>query len=196
MPEIRIYDIEAGQAAAQPQIRVYDITAQSTPAAIRVYDITSVATPSTAQAKIRVYDITASAASGSAPVADAGPDQDTIEPWAIVHVDGSASFDPGGSALTHLWEQISGVAVTLIDDDTAYPWFEAPATIEGTRVGLQLTVTNDDDLIGTDTVEIAVMFAPYQALIDGVWVPIRRVLVSTTATEFGAGEFGTGTFGE
>ena len=93
--------------------------------------------------------------SNVAPVADAGSSQ-TAQPGALVTLDGSASSDPGG-ALTYLWQQTGGTAVTLSDPDASQPTFIAPGTLG--VLTFTLTVTDVGGLSDQDTVEITVV--PY-----------------------------------
>jgi len=60
----------------------------------------------------------------TAPEADAGPDQ-TVAPGSTVHLDGSASVDPGSGALAYAWKQMGGEIVALTGASTATPSFEA-----------------------------------------------------------------------
>ena len=69
--------------------------------------------------------VTVSTPTNRAPVASAGPPK-TVSSGAIVALDGSASSDPDGDALTYQWTQLSGTAVTLSDPTTATPSFTAP----------------------------------------------------------------------
>jgi hypothetical protein len=61
---------------------------------------------------------------GSAPVADAGPDQ-TVTQGSLVQLDGSGSTDPDGGpeSLRFTWEQLGGPAATLSDPSAAEPSF-------------------------------------------------------------------------
>ena len=75
--------------------------------------------------------ITVTAGPGNhAPLADAGPDQ-TVAPGDPVTLDGSASGDPDGQALTFLWTQLGGPPVVLAAATTESPTFVAP-TAAGT----------------------------------------------------------------
>ncbi len=74
-----------------------------------------------------------------APVADAGQDQ-TVDEGALVTLDGSGSSDDCGG-LNHLWEQLSGPAVTLSDPAAPVTQFTAPP------------VCLDDDLVFLLTVD-------------------------------------------
>jgi hypothetical protein len=57
------------------------------------------------------------------PVADAGPDQSMSSIPALVTLDGSASYDPGGETLTYHWRQIAGPAAGLSDPNAIQPTF-------------------------------------------------------------------------
>ena len=90
-----------------------------------------------------------------APVADAGEDQ-VVEEGDVVTLDGSASFDPAGEALTWEWTVVSGEGVTLSGTDSAAPTFTAPE-VEGDSV-IELLLTVDDGLASaTDTVIVTVL---------------------------------------
>lgn len=90
----------------------------------------------------------------TAPVADAGPDQE-VEVSDVVQLDGAASNDPDGDEITYLWEftsQPADSASTLVDERRPDAQFWADA--EGTYV-VRLTV-DDGRLSSTDDVEILV----------------------------------------
>lgn len=86
------------------------------------------------------------------PVADAGPDQ-TVAVGRQVTLDGSASSDPDGDALTFTWSQLSGPTVRLSDPAVASPAFtpEAVATLT-----FELLVTDGRGGTSTDSVTISV----------------------------------------
>lgn len=88
----------------------------------------------------------------TAPVANAGSDQ-TVSPSDGVFLSGTGSYDPEGTAISYLWEQISGSSVYLYDAMTATPSFWAPAFDD--VVGFRLTVS-DGSLSSTDTVYVTV----------------------------------------
>jgi hypothetical protein len=94
----------------------------------------------------------------SAPVAEAGGDQ-TVNEGSSVSLDGSASFDPDGDAITQRWAQIDGPSVVLTGADTATPTFTAPWLAGGVdsvaTLSFELSVS-DGVLSGTDTVQVVV----------------------------------------
>ncbi|MBI5086411.1 MAG: OmpA family protein, partial [Acidobacteria bacterium] len=71
-----------------------------------------------------------------APVADAGTDQLGVAAGAIT-LDGSASFDPDGDAITFQWDQVAGPVVNLSGRNTSKAQFTAA---EGQSYSFRLTV--------------------------------------------------------
>lgn len=87
-----------------------------------------------------------------APNADAGADQMVVTP-ATVTLNGSASNDPDGDALTYSWSQTSGAAVTLSDSSAASPTFSAAQVSAEEELVFALTVS-DGSLSDTDQVSV------------------------------------------
>lgn len=81
-----------------------------------------------------------------APVANAGPNQ-SFHPSSAqtIFLDGSASYDPDGSAVTYAWTQISGPTVALANTSSVAPSFVATPVANPTTLSFQLIV-NDGDL--------------------------------------------------
>ena len=65
----------------------------------------------------------------------------TVSAFSAVTLDGSASFDPDGDALSYSWEQTAGPPVTLVNATTATPSFEAPG-VSGATLTFKLSVTD------------------------------------------------------
>ncbi len=89
----------------------------------------------------------------STPAADAGPDQ-TVAAGVTVQLDGSASFDPDGSALLYGWSLTSrppGSNAALSNDTIVNPTFVAD--VDGTYVA-QLIVGDGALLSSPDTVAV------------------------------------------
>lgn len=86
------------------------------------------------------------------PVADAGSNQD-VEEGVLVVLNGSDSYDADGDTLTYSWVQISGVNVTLSDNDTVAVSFTTPSVDEEERLVFELTVSDGIDT-ATDRVNI------------------------------------------
>jgi hypothetical protein len=78
------------------------------------------------------------------PVASAGPDQ-SVNSGGMVTLDGRASFDPDGDALTYEWEQVEGPPVVLSDDSSPTPSFRAPAAVSSDVV-LRFALTVNDGI--------------------------------------------------
>ncbi|PMH46097.1 hypothetical protein BCU68_09470 [Vibrio sp. 10N.286.49.B3] len=88
------------------------------------------------------------------PVANAGQDHEVSGPVEVT-LDGSASYDPEGEALTYTWTQIGGEQVELINADRAQATVFVPAVDEDQTYSFSLTVTDPENLTGTDSVAIA-----------------------------------------
>lgn len=80
------------------------------------------------------------AAAGQDVYADAGP---------LIVLNGSASSDGDGDALTFAWTQIGGPAVTLVDEQTPYPSFtgDQPGAYTFSLVVSDATATSSPDTV-------------------------------------------------
>ncbi|HTP31778.1 MAG TPA: OmpA family protein [Candidatus Acidoferrales bacterium] len=88
------------------------------------------------------YEILTRRVGSAPPVAIAGPDQNGVAAGQV-NLDGSASYDPLGEALTYAWSQVSGPTVALSTPNAAKTSFSAAA---GQSYVFKLTVTNTDGL--------------------------------------------------
>lgn len=123
------------------------------------------ATPATYVFSLKVSDglkesspdtVTVTAAAvNKAPVADAGPDQLVMQNAEVV-LSGSGN-DPEGKALTYQWERVSGPTVNLTGAGDATASFTAA---EYGVYGFRLTVTDNGQLTGTDTLQVIVNAPP------------------------------------
>jgi probable HAF family extracellular repeat protein len=89
-------------------------------------------------------------AANQPPIADAGEAQ-TVREGASVHLDGSGSYDPEGSALTFAWSNVSAGepcnAVALDNNASPAPSFTAPLVGQTVHTcTFSLTVTDDKGL--------------------------------------------------
>lgn len=92
----------------------------------------------------------------SAPLANAGPDDDATE-GRIYTLDGTASSDPDDNPLTFFWTQLPGGPLLELDDATsATPRFLAPEVDQETPVTFELLVS-DGLLTDTDEVTLALI---------------------------------------
>ena len=94
-------------------------------------------------------------ATNQAPQARAGADQ-TVQTTAArttVSLDGSASSDSDGDALTYAWTQTAGTAVTLENTDQAMARFTTDRVTVSTTLTFQLEVS-DGNASATDTVNV------------------------------------------
>lgn len=94
--------------------------------------------------------VVADNAANQPPIADAGEAQ-TVREGASVHLDGSGSYDPEGSALTYAWSNVSTGepcnTVALDNDASSSPSFTAPLVGQTPQTcTFSLTVTDDKGL--------------------------------------------------
>jgi MYXO-CTERM domain-containing protein len=90
------------------------------------------------------------------PEADAGNNQIAAEGMSVT-LDGTGSTDADGDALTYRWDQISGTAVTLDDDESSTPEFTAPASTGSDaddELIFELVVNDGTDDSEPDTVTV------------------------------------------
>lgn len=90
------------------------------------------------------------------PVADAGPDKNTLSNR-LVLLAGFGS-DPDGDVLKYTWKQVGGEDVTLSFSNRSDVKFTAPEVFGGdtTTLEFELTVTDPYGATGTDTVTVTV----------------------------------------
>ena len=95
------------------------------------------------------------------PQADAGDTQNVNE-TALVTLDGKNSTDADGTIVSYLWEQTDGPVVTdLTGAATDTATFTAPfVAAAGATLIFRLTVTDNDGLVSSDTVDVIVVDSP------------------------------------
>ena len=92
------------------------------------------------------------------PVADAGPDQTVSKNVDPVRLNATNSSDPEGRPWTAAWRQVSGAPVTLVDANTAVPYFSIPKNIKPLPMQLvfEVKITDNWGASATDQVVITV----------------------------------------
>ncbi|MCB1045126.1 MAG: OmpA family protein [Acidobacteria bacterium] len=92
----------------------------------------------------------------TSPIAEAGPTQTDV-PAGTVTLNGSASSDPEGDALSFSWTQVSGPLTQIANSDSAIATFEGAA---GAAYSFMLTVRDEFGASGSDIVSIFMEAAP------------------------------------
>ena len=111
-----------------------------------------------------------------APTANAGPDQTLVEPGRIIQLDATSSTVAYGSITDYTWTQTDGQDTPLSNPITATPTLITPATLAGTTLTYQVTVTGNA-LTDTDTISITVLPASLRLkTADSILPGIRRTL--------------------
>ena len=111
------------------------------------------------------------------PKADAGGDQ-SVDPGALLTLDGSGSHGADGDPLTYGWKQIGGEAVVLSESSAVTPTFLAP--LAPGPLTFSLTVTDSWGLTDRDT---TVVLVRYPIPVGGATqtAPQQRVLSAASA---------------
>lgn len=76
------------------------------------------------------------------PTANAGVNISGINAGQVVTLNGSASSDPDGDALSYRWTQVSGPTVTLTDANSVSPSFTAPDVAANAELVFELVVND------------------------------------------------------
>ncbi|HKA07140.1 MAG TPA: OmpA family protein, partial [Gemmataceae bacterium] len=97
------------------------------------------------------YELLTRRVGNSAPVANAGPDQNGVSAGTIT-LDASASYDPDGDAITFKWTQVSGPNVALNSPNAAVTTFTAAA---GQAYVFKVTVTDTGGLSSSATTRVS-----------------------------------------
>ena len=121
------------------------------------------------------------------PIADAGEDQ-TVGETAEVTLDGSASDDPDGDALSYEWRQVAGRSVDLGQPFSARAMFQAPM-VSGDPIELifELEVRDNKGGVDIDRVVVTVTDVGEPPFADAG--RSRMVFVDDTVTLDGFGSF-------
>ncbi|MGS0673781.1 glycosyl hydrolase family 18 protein [Shewanella sp. 125m-1] len=123
-----------------------------------------------------------------APIANAGADITVTGP-ADAELNGGNSRDPENSALTYLWTQVSGPALTISNNDSAIANIELELVELDTEYEFSLTVTDIEGLSATDTVTVtnkapAANQAPSVSLVTSVAVEsAKKVSLNAKAAD-------------
>ena len=101
------------------------------------------------------------------PIANAGPDQSVIA-GTTATLDGSASYDPSGIALTYTWSQVAGLPIVPLNvADPVHPTFITTGVPqEGTTLIFQLIVSNGSRSSVPDTVDITITKSNHAPIAD------------------------------
>jgi len=109
------------------------------------------------------------------PVVNVAPDafpilvNSLVNALDVVNLDGSTSIDSDGTIVSYQWSQTSGVAVDIVDADTATASFIAPVSTTVETLTFDLTVIDNNGASDTESLDIEIVAAiePTITMIDG-----------------------------
>ncbi|MBS1610713.1 MAG: T9SS type A sorting domain-containing protein, partial [Bacteroidetes bacterium] len=136
-----------------------------------------------AKATVRVTVLNAAAQN---PVADAGKSQVITLPLNSVILDGSGSLDPDGSISNYSWTKISGPSQGSITNASAATT-TATNLVQGVYM-FKLTVRDNSNLTGSDSITITVNAVPNQAPVANagsnktITLPINTITLDGSAS--------------
>jgi lysophospholipase L1-like esterase len=97
---------------------------------------------------------------GILPTANAGSDK-SVNPGALVSLDGSRSSDSLGTIITYAWTQTGGSPAARLDNPASkVAKFTAPSVSGGTTLTFKLTITDDREFSHNDQVQVVVNGPP------------------------------------
>ncbi len=120
------------------------------------FSLTVEAYPTLDKDEVNVHVVPQGMVELTLPVADAGTNQ-SVEPGVLVNLDGGSSYDPDSNTLRYLWTQTSGTDVSLSGMSGPTPSFRSPNVMQEVLI-FELTVTDGDGNVGTDSVSVTVVF--------------------------------------
>jgi hypothetical protein len=127
-----------------------------------------------------VVNVASAKEAATLAAANAGPDQ-TVNEGTTITLDGSDSTAPNNGALSYLWQQIDGPAVTLSNPNSSQPAFAAPPVGSGAvSMRFRLTVTNRYGLKSTGTCFVNVTLA--EAAPQAVTGPTETAMAGSVVT--------------
>ena len=120
--------------------------------------------------------------------AEAGPNKSVVSEGTVT-LDGSGTATSSGREVTYLWTQTSGTGGMLTSEKTLTPSFKAPALNPGDAPVIHeftLTVSDDDDVVGSTAATDTVMVTVFPALTAEAG-PNKSVVSEGTVTLDGSG---------
>jgi hypothetical protein len=92
----------------------------------------------------------------SPPTANAGSDQ-SVDEQSVVTLSANGSSDSDGTIASYLWTQNAGSSISLNNSTSSAPTFTAPTLTTAEILSFQLTVTDNDGAVSTDSVNVEVI---------------------------------------
>jgi hypothetical protein len=137
-----------------------------------------------------IMQVTVNAAPNIPPVANAGTDQTATLPTNTITLSGSGS-DADGTVVSYVWSEISGPSGYNIVNANS-PVTDLTGLVQGVYQ-FQLQITDNNDAIGTDIMQVTVNAAPNQPPVADAGIDQSITLPANTITLSGSGSDVDGT---